>query len=142
MQLLFLIFRNARVTTNNKISSILFPNLLSFHLKMYSADSNDASNNPTNSSKNVLVAQISNLSDPNKSRSVKHLSFKPSPSDCPSKDYCALDLLPTAAESLFPWRRDKSYQSLGFGILHAFKFYTYIFVHLAPIRKVLCTYFF
>jgi hypothetical protein len=80
------------------------------------ADSNEASNNQaSNSNKNVLVAQICNLSDPSKARSVKHLSFKPSPSD-QSKDYCTLDLLPTAAESLFPWRRDRSYQSLGFGI--------------------------
>lgn len=87
--------------------------------QMYSADSNEASSNRTISNKNVLVAQVSNLSDPSKSRSVKHLSFKPSPSDqCQSKEYCALDLLPTAAESLFPWRRDKSYQSLGFGIWH------------------------
>lgn len=80
---------------------------------MQSAESNEASYNQTNSNKNILVAQISNLSDPAKSRSVKHLSFKPSPSDqYQTKDYCA-----TAAESLFPWRRDKSYQSLGFGIL-------------------------
>lgn len=99
--------------------------------KMHSADSNEASNNRVNSNKNLLVAQISNLSDPNKARSVKHLSFKPSPSDCPSKDYCALDLLPTAAESLFPWRRDKSYQSLGFGILHALTFnYSFIWLKL------------
>lgn len=84
---------------------------------MRSADSNEASINRANSNKNILVAQISNLSDPTKARSVKHLSFKPSPSDqIQAKDYCALDLLPTAAESLFPWRRDKSYQSLGFGI--------------------------
>jgi hypothetical protein len=55
------------------------------------------------------------MNDPNKSRSVRHLSLKPSPSD-QTKDYSALDLLPTAAESFFPWRRDKSYQSLGFGI--------------------------
>lgn len=88
---------------------------------MHSADSNDTTNNPTNSNKNVLVAQISNLSDPTKARSVKHLSFKPSPSDqYQAKEYCTLDLLPTAAESLFPWRRDRSYQSLGFGILTKF----------------------
>jgi hypothetical protein len=95
---------------------------------MYSADSNEASNNRVNSNKNLLVAQINNLSDPNKARSVKHLSFKPSPSDCP----------PTAAESLFPWRRDKSYQSLGFGILHALNFYNYSLI--APNRKVFCTF--
>lgn len=78
------------------------------------ADANEASNSRTNSNKNVLVAQISNLSDPSKAPSVKHLSFKPGPSE--QKDYRTLDLLPTAAESLFPWRRDRSYQSLGFGI--------------------------
>ena len=67
----------------------------------------------TNSNnKNLLIAQISNLSDPNKARYVKHLSLKPSPSD-QIKDYTPLDM--TAAESFFPWRRDKSYQSLGFG---------------------------
>jgi len=79
------------------------------------ADSVNTSINRSNSNKNLLIAQISNLSDPNKSRYVKHLSLKPSPSD-QAKDYNALDLLPTAAESFFPWRRDKSYQSLGFGI--------------------------
>lgn len=91
---------------------------------MHSADSNDASNNRAICNKNILVAQISNLSDPTKARSVKHLSFKPSPSDqYQTKDYYALDLLPTAAESLFPWRRDKSYQSLGFGIWKCINFY-------------------
>lgn len=79
------------------------------------ADSVDASINRSNSNKNLLIAQISNLSDPDKARYVKHLSLKPSPSD-QAKDYNTLDLLPTAAESFFPWRRDKSYQSLGFGI--------------------------
>lgn len=84
---------------------------------MPSADSNEASNDQPSVNKNLLVAQISNLSDPSRSRSVKHLSFKPSPSDLSqSKDYNALDLLPTAAECLFPWRRDRSYQTLGFGI--------------------------
>jgi hypothetical protein len=106
----------------NEIYFIFFLNLPTSSTKIHSADSNEASNNRVNSNKNLLVAQINNLSDPNKARSVKHLSFKPSPSDCPSKDYVALDLLPTAAESLFPWRRDKSYQSLGFGILHALNF--------------------
>lgn len=102
---------------------ILFLNLLSPQINDNSADSNDPPNNRANCNKNVLVAQISNLSDPSKSRSVKHLSFKPSPSDqCQSKEYCALDLLPTAAESLFPWRRDKSYQSLGFGTYLTQKF--------------------
>lgn len=73
-------------------------------------------NRSSSNSKNLLIAQISNLNDSNKAYNVKHLSLKASPSD-QTKDYCALDMLPTAAESLFPWRRDKSYQSLGFGIL-------------------------
>lgn len=86
------------------------------HLKrLHSAESNESTNNRSSSNKNILVAQVSYLSDPTKSGSVKHLSFKPSPSEqYQTKDYCAL--VPTAAESLFPWRRDRSYQSLSFGI--------------------------
>lgn len=61
--------------------------------------------------KNLLIAQISNLSDPNKAPYVKHLSL--SPSDHQIKDFSTFDLLPTAAESFLPWRRDKSYQSLS-----------------------------
>lgn len=90
-----------------------------------------------NSNKNILVAQINNLSDPTKARSVKHLSFKPSPSEqYQTKDYCTL--VPTAAESLFPWRRDRSYQSLGFGIFTGIQFhilYSFIFLKLEKDRK-------
>jgi hypothetical protein len=55
---------------------------------------------------------------------VKHLSLKPNPSEG-SKDHntLTLDLVPTAAESFFPWRRDKSYQSLGFGTYFNTKFF-------------------
>jgi hypothetical protein len=69
----------------------------------------------TNSNnKNLLIAHVSNLGDPDKAPRVRHLSLKPSPSDPTNVDYCAL---PTAAESFFPWRRDRSYQSLGLGTL-------------------------
>lgn len=61
------------------------------------------------STNNSLIAHITSLPgfDPSKARIVKHYSSRPSP------DMDSMDILPTAAESLLPWRRDKSYQSFG-----------------------------
>lgn len=111
---------------NNKKSFIFLIFILSFDFcfsrsfshrnpVQFLADSHsNTSINRTNSNKNLLIAQMSSLSDPNKAPYVRHLSLRPSSSDPVNKDY--IDLLPTAAESFFPWRRDKSYQSLGMGI--------------------------
>lgn len=90
----------------------LFLSLRHKILAWFAAESVDTTNIRSNSNnKNILIAQISNLSEPNKAPYVKHLSL--SPSDHQFKDYSALELLPTAAESFLPWRRDKSYQSLS-----------------------------
>lgn len=67
--------------------------------------------------KSSLIAHITSLPgfDPTKARIVKHLSLKASPSEfqTQTKEQNALDLLPTAAEALLPWRRDKSYLCFG-----------------------------
>lgn len=56
---------------------------------------------------NSLIAQITSLPgfDSSKARIVKHYSSRPSPEREP--------ILPTAAETFLPWRRDRSYQSFG-----------------------------
>lgn len=66
------------------------------------ADSDRANNNS-------LIAHISSLPgfDASKARFVKQYSTKSSP------EKSALEILPTAAELMLPWRRDRSYQSLG-----------------------------
>ncbi|KAG4073521.1 hypothetical protein HA402_000745 [Bradysia odoriphaga] len=68
----------------------------------YSPDSDRANNNS-------LIAHISSLPgfDASKARFVKQYSTKSSP------EKSALEILPTAAELMLPWRRDRSYQSLG-----------------------------
>lgn len=67
--------------------------------------------------KSSLIAHITSLPgfDPTKARIVKHLSLKSSPSEyqTQTKEQNALDILPTAAEALLPWRRDKSYLCFG-----------------------------
>ncbi|XP_037052311.1 sodium/hydrogen exchanger 3 isoform X11 [Bradysia coprophila] len=67
----------------------------------YSPDSDRANNNS-------LIAHISSLPgfDASKARFVKQYSTKSSP------EKSALEILPTAAELMLPWRRDRSYQSL------------------------------
>lgn len=66
------------------------------------ADSDRANNNS-------LIAHISNLPgfDASKARFVKQYSTKS------SLEKSALEIVPTAAELMLPWRRDRSYQSLG-----------------------------
>lgn len=81
----------------------------------YSA--NTTANSRANINNSSLIAHISNLPgfDPSKARIVKHLSLKPNLCDYHTKEHTTLDFNATAAEFL-PWRRDKSYQSLSFGI--------------------------
>lgn len=70
--------------------------------KLKLADSDRANNNS-------LIAHISNLPgfDASKARFVKQYSTKS------SLEKSALEIVPTAAELMLPWRRDRSYQSLG-----------------------------
>lgn len=88
----------------------------------------------TSSKNSSLIAQITSLPgfDPTKARIVKHVSSKFTPSSSntnigasgqandvanPQPTRPTLErperLLPTAAESFLPWRRDRSYQSFG-----------------------------
>lgn len=58
---------------------------------------------------NSLLAHIANLPgfDSTKARFVKQYSTRSSP------ERTAMEIVPTAAELMLPWRRDRSYQSLG-----------------------------
>lgn len=59
--------------------------------------------------KNSLLAHIANLPgfDTSKARFVKQYSSRNSP------EKSALEIVPTAAELMLPWRRDRSYQNSG-----------------------------
>ncbi|XP_020713139.1 uncharacterized protein LOC101449801 isoform X3 [Ceratitis capitata] len=62
---------------------------------------------------NSLIAHIQNLPgfDASKARIVQHYSTPKSESDSPEK-LLTPDVGPTAAESILPWRRDRSYQCI------------------------------
>lgn len=90
----------------------------SINSRTNNTNTNTNTNNTNNNSNNSLIAHITSLPgfDPTKARIVKHLSLKSCQIDyiqSQQKEYSALDLLPTAAETLLPWRRDKSYQCIG-----------------------------
>lgn len=90
------------------------------------ADSDRANNNS-------LIAHISNLPgfDASKARFVKQYSSKEQ-----GLEKSTLDIVPTAAELLLPWRRDRSYQSLGMPSLprythtHTPSVSTYIYIYM------------
>lgn len=79
------------------VSDLLFKFI---HIKTI-ADSDQANNNS-------LIAHIANLPgfDASKARFVKQYSTRASP------EKSALEIVPTAAELMLPWRRDRSYHSL------------------------------
>lgn len=74
---------------------------------MLAAESPGSNQSKQERNNNSLIAQITSLPgfDTSKARIVKHYSTKPSPEREP--------ILPTAAETFLPWRRDRSYQSFG-----------------------------
>lgn len=79
-------------------------------METYTADSDLANNNS-------LIAHIQNLPgfDASKARIVQHYSTSKSENGSPEK-LLTPDVGPTAAESILPWRRDRSYQCIGKGL--------------------------
>lgn len=84
--------------------SIIFfnRNHFQFKKKPFLANSDIVNNNS-------LLAHIASLPgfDASKARFIKQYSTRASP------EKSAMEIVPTAAELMLPWRRDRSYQSLG-----------------------------